>query len=165
MKSSEMVKEVYSGISTMYTRMSVSTMLQNIMKNTEFAIGASVAENPFTYSAYTAMDILDDLAGGIKLPSVHVMGNGINFESLVSIIKAGLGGLGVLSAFVQAITGMTSRYANNGDPLKYWNYRDTLVYGTGDFGTTAGSTKSETQIFGNTAQEDVTQGAVKQSTE
>ena len=46
-------------------RMSLSTMISNVMENVQFSIGANMAKNPFLYGTYKAMNVLDTVASGL----------------------------------------------------------------------------------------------------
>lgn len=110
--------EVWSRADSMFTRTSVGEMLTNIWDNIQFATASGMASNPATYIAMKVADILDTFAGGIPIPSISVMGNGVDTKLTVSnIMKAASMVTGFTSSLIGAMGGMAQGHGSMGSGL------------------------------------------------
>ena len=99
-------------------RTHVSEMINNIFDNTLAGIGMNVANNTGLYITYKAADMLEKLTGGINLPFISALGNGIDLNmSLEGLIKGGVLGISTIGQLFAAIGSLT---AGGGINLDNW---------------------------------------------
>lgn len=152
-----MLGELFSRADTMYQRTSVGEMLTNIWDNIQFATAAGMASNPAAYIAMKVADILDTFAGGIPIPSISVMGNGVDTKLTVSnIMKAASMVTGFTTSLIGAIGGMAKGGSGFGSGLlKLVGIENKVTRG-------ASTSQSGTGMVYNASVEDTTESASQQ---
>jgi hypothetical protein len=75
--------------------MSTSTYIENMLDNLQLGIGKVWADGP-QYMLYKAVNILEDLTGGINM-DLQYWGLGTDFK-LTDMIKAGMFGIGLIGS-------------------------------------------------------------------
>ena len=90
-------------------RISVAGILQNLYDNVNYSIGTGIAANPAAYALWQITSAIEDLTGGINLPTVSVMGNAVDLNTTVTnLMRAGLVGYGTLGSIGSIINGVST---------------------------------------------------------
>ena len=141
-------------------RVSMAEMLQNITDNFSYTMASSMGNNPVLYMTYYIADLLEDFAGGINLPFISALGNGIDLNATVAqLMKIGavsgsvIGGLGkLISSLSSGIGGsaMLSKMGITGGTSSV--HRGN---GSGLLTTSSGATVSTSGYVGNESGDDV----------
>lgn len=106
------IGELYSQMMQLPTRLSMGGMLQNLMDNVNYSVGSSIAGNPVTYALWQITSMIEDLTGGIALPTFSVMGNSVDLNTTVTnLMRAGIVGVSTLGAIGDVISGATNTLA------------------------------------------------------
>lgn len=89
------------------SRTSVAEIMTNLWDNLNYTMAAGIANNPVLYATYKISNMLDEMAGGIALPDIKVMGSGVNLQTTVADLMkvASLSG-GILSGMGKLIAGL-----------------------------------------------------------
>lgn len=89
------------------SRTSVAEIMTNLWDNLNYTMAAGIANNPVLYATYKISNMLDEMAGGIALPDIKVMGSGVNLQTTVADLMkvASLSG-GILSGMGNLIAGL-----------------------------------------------------------
>lgn len=79
---------------SMGSRVSVGEQMTNALDNLKYTLAAGIANNPVLYGIYEVASMLDNVAGGIKIPDFSVMGTGVSLNTSVADLMrvATLGG-------------------------------------------------------------------------
>lgn len=151
------LKELWGRADTMFLRTSVGEMLTNVWDNIQFSTAASMASNPALYIAMKVADILDTFAGGIPIPSISVMGNGVDTKLTVSnIMKAASMVGGFTQSLIGAIGGMFKGNSGFGTGLlKMVGIQNQVTRG-------ASTSQSDSGTVYNASVEDTTGSATQQ---
>lgn len=151
------LKELWGRADTMFLRTSVGEMLTNVWDNIQFSTAASMASNPAFYIAMKVADILDTFAGGIPIPSISVMGNGVDTKLTVSnIMKAASMVGGFTQSLIGAIGGMFKGNSGFGTGLlKMVGIQNQVTRG-------ASTSQSDSGTVYNASVEDTTGSATQQ---
>lgn len=103
------VTELYSQMYQLTSRVSVAGMMQNLYDNVNYSIATGIASNPVTYALWQVTSMIEDLTGGIKLPTFSIMGNMVDLNTTVTdLMRAGIVGVGSLGAIGSLISGVSS---------------------------------------------------------
>lgn len=99
--------------STIGSRMSMGEMLGNITDNLKFTLSAGIAENPALYAIWSIANMLDQLVGGIPIPSIgaFAVGSGIDIDletTVADIMRVGALSGGLLSGIGSIISGLAN---------------------------------------------------------
>lgn len=106
------INELYSQMGQLVSRTSVAGMMQNLFDNVNYSIGTTIASNPVTYALWQITSMIEDLTGGIALPTFSVMGNMVDLNTTVTnLMRAGIVGVGSLGAIGSMISGLSSTFA------------------------------------------------------
>ena len=112
MNYSDSMNNLYDQMGQLYKRISVAGMMQNLYDNVNYSIGTSIASNPATYALWQITSAIEDLTGGINLPTVSVMGNAVDLNTTVTnLMRAGIVGVSTLSnigTMLSQLGGITS---------------------------------------------------------
>ncbi len=82
-------------------RMHMSEMINNVIDNALAATGMGVANSPLGYGLWKAADMLEQITGGINLPFIDVMGNGIDLNmSLEGLMKSSVVGISAIANLI-----------------------------------------------------------------
>ena len=103
------ISELYYQIGQLDSRISVAGKLQNLYDNVNYSIGTNIASNPATYALWQITSAIEDLTGGINLPTVSVMGNSVDLETTVTnLMRAGIVGASTLGNIGTIIDGVSN---------------------------------------------------------
>jgi len=151
---------------TMYQRVSVSGMLQNVWENLKYGMAEGIATNPVLYGIWKVANMLDATTGGIALPAVSVIGNSVDLETTVAdIMRVGAVGTGLLSGIGNLISGIAAGsgggFSGSGmlKALGIGGGVSTTARGSGLAVLSSGATVSQSTLIGNASSEDV-QGSI-----
>ena len=106
---SQAVGEVYNQMNQIYNRLSIGQMLDNAKSNLIYSMGKGIASNPASYALWEITSMIEDLTGGINLPTVSVLGNSVDLNTTVTnLMRAGLVGVSTLGSIGDIISGVGS---------------------------------------------------------
>lgn len=90
--------QTQNDLSRLSDRVSTVTKLSNVWDNYMYSSAFSVADNPIGLLTYKILNIVEDVTGGISLPSVFAMGTGASLDSfrLTQLAKGAMFGLSML---------------------------------------------------------------------
>ena len=122
-------------ITTLGSNYTLSKRVSTLFSNLTYSAAANLVEDPFTYALFKAADLIGGLTGGIGIPSVSVLGTGINLNSsFTDLIKAGMFGISMISSLVGGI-----QHLGDNNELYNWTTQGEMR-GTGYSLTTRSST-------------------------
>ena len=99
--------QLWSMMGTYMSRVNMGTMLDTLWDNFNYVTAASIAENPVLYSIYNVGNLLDEVAGGIQLPAVSVIGNMVDLEtSVADLLRVGAMSGTILQGTAALLTGL-----------------------------------------------------------
>lgn len=146
---------------TIWTRMSAGEMMGNLIDNFKSTLATGVANNPLLYAMWTISNMLDQLVGGIAIPSIGAwaMGTGtdIDLETTVAdLMRVGALGRGLLSGIGSLVSGMTTNSAGLQGVLAALGVRNRASTVTRGGGLASGLTRTTSQMsyIGNTSGSD-----------
>ena len=103
------LNELYYQMGQLPSRTSVAGMMSNLYDNTNYSVATSIAQNPSTYALWQITSMIEDLTGGIPLPTFSVMGNMVDLNTTVTnLMRAGIVGVSTLGAIGSMINGVNS---------------------------------------------------------
>ena len=109
MSYSQSINELYRQMTLLPTRISVAGMMQNLFDNVNYSIGTTIASDPVTYALWQITSMIEDLTGGIALPTFSVMGNMVDLNTTVTnLMRTGIVGAGTLGSIGSLISGLSS---------------------------------------------------------
>jgi hypothetical protein len=131
-------------------------MLDTMWQNLEYGLAAGVARNPALYGIWKVTDMIQGYTGGINIPSVFAMGNGVNLNTTVeNLMKLGVVGAGSLGMIGDLISGISSTI-NPASMLSKLQVLSAInQVGKGLAMSTSGMTQSQTVMVGNSSGEDI----------
>lgn len=104
--------ELYSQMNELDDRISVAGKLQNLYDNVNYSIGTGIAGNPVTYALWQITSAIEDLTGGIALPTVSFMGNSVDLNTTVTnLMRTGIVGASTLGQIGTILSGLVSSVA------------------------------------------------------
>lgn len=152
----EAEQEAANRISNLSQTLNMSTQISNMLSNIAYTTGANLVNNTGTYMLYKAVDFIGDITGGVKLPTLSIMGNSIDIPELTGFIKSAMTGMSLLSTFVGAFNGGFG--FNEGD-LSIWGGSDVVTRGEGfNLQTTSGQSTSAS--IGNASGDDIVESTI-----
>lgn len=105
------ISELYYQMGQLDSRISVAGKLQNLYDNVNYSIGTDIASNPAKYALWQITSAIEDLTGGINLPTVGVMGNYVDLNTTVTnLMRAGIVGASTLGNIGTIITGVNNSF-------------------------------------------------------
>ena len=105
------INELYDQMNQLTSRISIAGMLQNMFDNVNYSIGTGIADNPATYALWQVTSMIEDLTGGINLPTVSTLGNFVDLNTTVTnLMRSGIVGAGTLGAIGSIISGVSSTF-------------------------------------------------------
>lgn len=137
---------------TMYQRTSMGEMLTNTWENFQYTTAEGIAQSPVLYGIYKVAGLLDDVAGGIMLPDIKVLGSGVNLQtSVADLMRVGAMSGGILSGIAKMISAGSGGGFNAEKMLKAFGVNNlaTVTRGNGTGLTTSGVTVSSSGFVGN----------------
>lgn len=145
-------KELTSQMGQISSRMSVAGLLNNTFSNFNYNTATGIAGNPALYALWQVTSMIEDLTGGIALPTVSVLGNSVDLNTTVTnLMRTGIVGAGTLSGIGAIISGISSL----GNPssmltrLGITGTASTQSRGTGLLRKARGSSISSSTYAGN----------------
>lgn len=106
------VGELYNQMNQLVSRVSVAGMMQNLYDNFNYSIGTSIASNPVTYALWQITSTIEDLTGGIPLPTFSYIGNMVDLNTTVTnLMRAGIVGVSTLGGIGSILSGISSTFA------------------------------------------------------
>lgn len=111
MSYGDSINELYDQMNQLTSRISIAGMLQNMFDNVNYSIGTGIAGNPATYALWQVTSMIEDLTGGINLPTVGALGNFVDLNTTVTnLMRSGIVGAGTLGAIGSIISGVSSTF-------------------------------------------------------
>jgi len=95
------------------SRMSMGEMMTNVIDNFKATLSTGIANNPALYAMWTASNMLDQLVGGIPIPSIgaFAMGNGVDIDletTVADLMRVGALGGSLLSGIGAMVSGLAT---------------------------------------------------------
>ena len=104
--------ELYDQVGQLGSRVSMAGMLTNLMENVKYSIGTNIVSNPATYALWEVTSMIEDLTGGINLPTISAFGNSVDLNTTVTnLMRAGIVGVSTLGSIGSIISGIGSTFA------------------------------------------------------
>lgn len=99
-----------AGISSIWLRMSIGEMVQNLVDNVLFSTTADIYSNPLKYVPYLLAQASEKITGGLHLPTFSFKGNFVDLSSFTfeGLAKAGIAGMSLLTQMPNIISSLTS---------------------------------------------------------
>lgn len=80
------INNLYKMAGSMYGRTSIGELMSNAKENFAYTLSAGLANNPALYATMMAANMLQDLVGGIAIPTVYALGSGVDLKTTVAQI-------------------------------------------------------------------------------
>ena len=155
---------------SMYQRVSMGGMMQNIWDNLQYGMAEGIATNPALYAIWKAANMLDATTGGIALPAISVMGNSVDLETTVAdIMRVGAVGTGLLGGIGNLISGIAAGsgggFSGSGmlRALGIGGGIQTTARGSGLTVLGSGQTVSQSTMVGNSSGSDIQNSITNQA--
>lgn len=146
---SDTISEVNNQLRQVGGRTHFSEMIDNVLSNTALTLGMGVANNIVSYGIYRAGELLDLITGEAKLPTVNVLGSGVDLDMTYGqAMKLGVLGVSSVGTLIQALSSLGNA---GGLSLAGWGASDFLT--RGGLSTTAAGIStglSSSAFIGNT---------------
>lgn len=146
---SDTISEVNNQLRQVGGRTHFSEMIDNVLSNTALTLGMGVANNIVSYGIYRAGELLDLITGEAKLPTINVLGSGVDLDMTYGqAMKLGVLGVSSVGTLVQALSSLGNA---GGLSLAGWGASDFLS--RGGLSTTAAGIStglSSSAFIGNT---------------
>lgn len=147
---SDTISEVNNQLRQVGGRTHFSEMIDNVLSNTALTLGMGVANNIVSYGIYRAGELLDLITGEAKLPTINVLGSGVDLDMTYGqAMKLGVLGINSVGTLVQALSSLGNA---GGLSLAGWGASDFLS--RGGLSTTAAGIStglSSSAFIGNTS--------------
>ena len=147
---SDTISEVNNQLRQVGGRTHFSEMIDNVLSNTALTLGMGVANNIVSYGIYRAGELLDLITGEAKLPTVNVLGSGVDLDMTYGqAMKLGVLGISSVGTLIQALSSLGNA---GGLSLAGWGASDFLS--RGGLSTTAAGIStglSSSAFIGNTS--------------
>lgn len=147
---SDTISEVNNQLRQVGGRTHFSEMIDNVLSNTALTLGMGVANNIVSYGIYRAGELLDLITGEAKLPTVNVLGSGVDLDMTYGqAMKLGVLGVSSVGTLIQALSSLGNA---GGLSLAGWGASDFLS--RGGLSTTAAGIStglSSSAFIGNTS--------------
>lgn len=147
---------------TIGLRMSTGEMMTNVIDNFKSTLATGIANNPLLYAMWTISNMLDQLVGGIPIPTIGAwaMGTGteIDLETTVAdLMRVGALGGGLLSGIGSLVSGLGTNALGLQGVLAALGVRNTASTVTRGGGLSSGLSQTTSQVsyIGNTSGNDV----------
>lgn len=150
------------------SRVSVAGMLQNLYDNFNYSTATTIASNPALYALWNITSAIEDLTGGINLPTISVMGSSVDLNTtLTNLMRLGIVGVGTLGGIGSIISGLSSTTNPSSmlSKLGITSKATSVSRGSGFNRKNSGTTTSGTTYIGNTSGDDYYQGALASANE
>lgn len=106
------MNELYSQMGQLDSRISLAGKLNNMLDNVKYSIGTSIASNPATYALWEITSMIEDLTGGINLPTISAFGNSVDLNTTVTnLMRLPIVGVSTLSSMGTIVNGIINTFA------------------------------------------------------
>lgn len=123
------LSELNSQLGQVGSRMHLSEKIDNLFDNILASTGMSVANSQGMYSVWKSADMLENITGGINLPFISALGNGLDLNmSLEGLAKGTIVGIGAISSLLGGLGALNSSGGNLLD-LSLWKSSETKEAG------------------------------------
>lgn len=110
------IQALAQSMSTIDDRLSVGTLMDTYWKNLEYSLGQNMAANPAMYATWKVTNLIKDYTGGINIPFVTALGNGVDVNTTVdNLMRLGLVGVSSFGMIGDLISGIS----NTADPSSF----------------------------------------------
>lgn len=158
---SSAIQETASQLEQIPKRMHVSELIDNVIENFKTGIASNIASSAGSYITWQIVDFVEQLTGGINIPTISVMGSGIDLETTVTgLMKTAMVGVSTIGQIGTVLANLSSR---GGLSLDTWGYDDALRRdGAGFTGITSGykSSTSGSAYIGSSSGSDMASHSV-----
>ena len=158
---SSAIQETASQLEQIPKRMHVSELIDNVIENFKTGIASNIASSAGSYITWQIVDFVEQLTGGINIPTITVMGSGIDLETTVTgLMKTAMVGVSTIGQIGTVLANLSSR---GGLSLDTWGYDDALRRdGAGFTGITSGykSSTSGSAYIGSSSGSDMASHSV-----
>lgn len=137
-------EEVMNQINLISSRVHASQFIDTMVENILSTMSVGIGSNGVMYGMWKALNIVDDLTGGIYIPGITAHGYGITSEiNILNLAKIGMAGTGLLASL---IGGLSQGAAPGGlADLSSWGYDTTTRRGAGRKAMTSGVSQGISQ--------------------
>ncbi|HHW90868.1 MAG TPA: hypothetical protein GX745_08220 [Clostridiales bacterium] len=103
------IGELGNQMGQIWGRMHLSEKMANVFDNSKYSLGTSIANNPAMYSLWKVTSMIENLTGGINLPTIGAFGNFVDLNTTVTnLMRAGIVGVSTLGMIGDIISGIGS---------------------------------------------------------
>lgn len=78
------MNELYSQVNKMYSRTSIGELLGTAAENFQYSLSSGIANNPALFGIWKTANLLDQLVGGMPIPTVSFMGTSVDLNTTVA---------------------------------------------------------------------------------
>ena len=152
---SSAVKETSNQLGDIFNRVHVSEMIDNVFENFMATTASSIAGSAGQYITWKILDLVENLTGGIAIPTIGVMGNMVDLETtVVGLLKTGIVGLNMLAGIPTMISSIAS---GGGLNLNAWGASEYTKRGSGFVAVTGGAQRgtSSSAAIGSGSGDDI----------
>ena len=170
LSTSGMYNELASALSTSASRQGMANLLENAYDNYTYQTGMDIASNPATFAMWKIADLIESTTGGINIPAITALGNGIDLNATVTqLMKLGIVGYSTLGNISSLVDGVTSVFNGNGsnllDLIGITSGSSVITTGSGLTGRTAGLTTSQRSYLSTSDSSAFTESAISDASE
>ena len=163
---SNMIDETNKQMSYIQKRMHLSEQLDNVYENFMTGVAGNIAGNAVGYMTWRALDVVEDLTGGIAIPTVSVMGSGVDLETtVVGLMKSSIAGISILAQGINALGNLGNGGSLN---LDLWGDKNAVMQrGSGFMGLKSGveTSTSVSSYIGNANTDEMSKYAITSAKE
>ena len=156
---SQAIQETSNQLSEVSKRIHLSQIMDTALENAMATSAVGIGSTGLGYGTWKILNIIEDLTGGIDIPSVMAAGFGLDLETTVTqLAKAGIAGLSLMTGLLTNLGGLNPVNMPN---LSSWgDYNSAIKRGsglqTGLKGAVSGFSEStEFKQRGNSNAEDI----------
>ena len=152
-----MISELQSQMGKVYSRTSMSDLINTFIENLQFSLYSNIANNPVTSAIWKITDMIQEYTGGINIPFVTALGSGVDLNTTVeNLIKLGVMGVGSIGMIGDIVSGLgnTVDFSNTLNRLGI-NKGIATVRGGGNQLATSGFTTSTSTFIGQSSGESI----------
>lgn len=157
-----------AGLGEISRNIGMTSILNNMYENVMLNSALGVVKNPATYMMYKAVSGLEQLTGGISIPTISVMGNSVGLNTTIEqLAKTGIFGLSSAVSSIGQVFNLISNLGNmaNGNLLGIWDGEETITRGVGENNTLSVTTgESYSAQIGNASSEDMESSLISNAT-
>lgn len=160
------ISNLQSAVGTIDKRISLAEKLSNVKDNAMFSLFSNIASSPGLYSLWEITDLIQGVTGGINIPSVSVLGTGVDLnttvENLMKLGVIGAGSLGMIGDIVSGVSG-TFNFEKSLSRLGIGNKVSYTSRGEGISSLKSGFSTSESQYVGQQGSGDFYEATLKKA--